>query len=583
MLDNSWLLLCSGLVFLMQAGFMCLESGLTRAKNNINVAVKNLADFGISVLLFWMFGYALMFGASQQGWLGLNNFFPALDAHPDRAVFFLFQAMFCGTATTIISGAVAERMTFRSYLAIAALVSGLIYPLFGHWVWNGLVNDNLGGWLSNLGFVDFAGSTVVHSTGAWVSLAALRIVGARQGRFSEDGKAHKIQGSNMLFSVLGAFLLWFGWIGFNGGSTLALNAQVPGIVVNTILAGVAGLVMAAVLSELQYGLVEVETLVNGSLAGLVAITACCNVVPTGLALVVGATAAVVALTVDRWLMRWRIDDAVSAVAVHGGGGVWGTLCVALFGQLSLIDTGLNRLEQLLVQLLGIGACSLWSFGLSWCLLLALNRVLPLRVSAREESVGLNISEHRAKTDTYDLFQVMDQQARTQDLSLRVPIEPFTEVGHIATRYNQVMANLENQHQQQVEDLEQIYYLAAIAAAAVETNTFQADSLDLADLLDRDDELGTLARVLQQLIQTIETRDRALELLWQNLDAISTTAKADTLVQFLQLRFGPIPPTLKETLLQLDDDPLQHLWQLAISAQDLAEIQTASQTAIEQML
>ena len=582
MLDNVWLLLCAGLVFLMQAGFMCLESGLTRAKNNINVAVKNLADFGVSVLLFWMFGYALMFGLSQQGWLGSSEFFPAFEDRPDRAVFFLFQGMFCGTATTIISGAVAERLTFRSYLAIAALVSGLIYPLFGHWAWNGLANEGSGGWLSTLGFADFAGSTVVHSTGAWVSLAALRIVGARQGRFSEDGKAHKIQGSNMLFSVLGAFLLWFGWIGFNGGSALALTDEVPGIVVNTILSGVAGLVMAAVLSELQYGLVEVELLINGSLAGLVAITACCNAVSTGLALVVGATSAAVALWVEYWLTRWRIDDAVSAVAVHGGGGVWGTLCVALFGNLSLIDTGLSRMEQLLVQLLGIGVCAVWSFGLSSCLLLGLNQVLPLRVSAREESMGLNVSEHRAKTDTYELFQVMDQQARTQDLSLRVPIEPFTEIGHIATRYNQVMANLENQHQQQVDDLEQIYYLAAIASAAVETNTFQAADLDLDELLERHDELGTLARVLQQLIQTIETRDRALDLLWQRLNSLDTATKVDTLVQCLKIRFGPIPPALEATLAQLDDNQLQQFWQLAISAQDLAAVQAASQTAAKQI-
>jgi Amt family ammonium transporter len=574
MLDHFWLLLCSGLVFLMQAGFMCLESGLTRAKNNINVAVKNLADFGVSVLLFWMFGYALMFGASQNGWIGLADFFPNFDARPGPAAFFLFEAMFVGTATTIISGAVAERMTFNSYLVVAAVVSGLIYPLFGHWVWNDLVSGNPGGWLGNLGFVDFAGSTVVHSTGAWVSLATLLIVGARQGRFSQDGQTHKIQGSNMPFSVLGAFLLWFGWIGFNGGSTLAMNDQVPGIVVNTVLAAVAGMVTAAALSELQHGLLEVEAIINGSLAGLVAITACCHVVPTGLALVVGATGAAVTLLVDYWLTRWRIDDAVSAVAVHGGGGVWGTLCVALFGRLSVIDTGLNRLEQLLVQLLGIGVCLLWSFGVSWCVLVLLNRVLPLRVSARAESLGLNISEHRAKTDTYDLFQVMDQQARTQDLSLRVPIEPFTEIGHIATRYNQVMGNLEQQHRQQVDDLEQIYYLVAIASAAVETNTFQADELDLEDLLDRQDELGNLAWVLKQLIQTIQTRDQGLTLIWQHLDTLGPAAQVAVLVKLLETRFGPLPTSLTTVLSQSEADQLQPIWQIAMSAEDLQTVQTA---------
>lgn len=567
MLDNLWLLLCSGLVFLMQAGFMCLESGLTRTKNNINVAVKNLADFGISVFLFWLFGYALMFGASWSGWIGSSEFFPNFESRPAIAVFFLYQAMFCGTATTIISGAVAERLTFKAYLAIAALVSGLLYPLFGHWVWNSAIADNSGGWLGNLGFVDFAGSTVVHSTGAWVGLAALAIVGARQGRFSETGKAHKIQGANMPFSVLGAFLLWFGWIGFNGGSTFAIDDAVPGIVVNTVLAGVAGLVTAALLSELQYGLVEVEIAINGALAGLVAITACCHVVPTGLAIAVGATGAAVALLVDYWLVRWQIDDAVGAVAVHGGAGAWGTLCVALFGRLDAIATGLNRVEQVLVQLLGIGACLLWSFGLSWCLLAGLNRVLPLRVSAKEESLGLNISEHRAKTDTYELFQVMDRQAQTQNLSLRVPVEPFTEVGHIATRYNQVMANLEQQHREQADDLEQLYELAAIAATMAETRAYDTD--DLEELSDRDDELGNLARALQHLVGEIQTRDRLLESL---LLPLKPGDRAALLVKLLAIRFGSLPPSLEAELARVEGDRLEVLWRSAISVQTLEEFQ-----------
>ncbi|NEQ96374.1 MAG: ammonium transporter [Cyanothece sp. SIO2G6] len=512
MLDILWVLLCSGLVFLMQAGFMCLESGLTRSKNNINVAVKNFLDFGISVALFWLFGYGLMFGASQVGWLGWGSFTPTLSM-PESAVFFLFQAMFCGTATTIISGAIAERLNFNSYLLIAALVSGLIYPLFGHWAWNGLLADNSGGWLQIIGFVDFAGSTVVHSTGAWVSLATLLIVGARQGRFSKTGTANKIQGANMPFSVLGILLLWFGWIGFNGGSTLAFNDQVPGIVVNTMLAGVMGLLTAAALSALQHRRVEVEVIINGAIAGLVAITACCHVVTTPLAAVVGMTGAAVATVVEYWMVRSRLDDAVGAVAVHGGAGIWGTLCVALFGQLPLLDTGLTRLSQLFVQLLGCGICFAWAFGVSWVGLRLLNRVMPLRVPAQAEVVGLNISEHHAKTDTYDLFQVMDQQAETQDLSLRVPVEPFTEIGHIATRYNQVMANLERQHQQQVDDLGHIYHLVAIASSALETNTFTIQDPELEELSERYDDLGNLARVFQQLLMAVQTRQQTLETLW----------------------------------------------------------------------
>lgn len=574
-LNLAWILLCTGLVFLMQAGFMCLESGLTRRKNSINVAVKNLSDFGISVLLFWAFGYAFMFGTSQQGWLGHAGFFPSFDGTPATAVFFLYQAMFCGTATTIISGAVAERLTFRSYLVASAIVSGAIYPIFGHWAWNGLPTGTTAGWLGQLGFVDFAGSTVVHGTGAWVSLAALRIVGPRQGRFTADGKGQKIQGSNMPFSVLGAFLLWFGWIGFNGGSTLALDARVPGIVVNTILAGVAGLVAAVIFSELQRGLVEVESLTNGSLAGLVAITACCHVVSPGIAVIVGATGAAVATLVDRWLTRWQVDDAVGAVAVHGGSGLWGTLCVALFGQLSAIDTGLGRVEQLLVQLLGAGICLAWSFGVGWGLLSALNRVSPLRVSPKVEAVGLNISEHGAKTDTYELFQVMDRQARTQDLSLRVPIEPFTEVGHIATRYNQVMANLEQQHQQQVDDLEQLYFLVAVAAAAIDSGRFQVESLDFEAAPERQDELGNLARILQRLVGEIQTRDRALAAIGPQLAALDAPTKTAILLRLLQARLGEeVPSEVKAELVALagSSDRWQQLWQAATAARSWEELQ-----------
>lgn len=567
MLDIMWVLLCSGLVFLMQAGFMCLESGLTRSKNSINVAVKNLVDLGASVLLFWMFGYAIMFGASTIRGAGAGAggalFFPALNNQPQLATFFLFQAIFCGTATTIISGAVAERMTFYSYLIVSVLVSGLIYPVFGRWAWHGLAEGNSVGWLEHLGFVDFAGSTVVHSTGAWVGLAAILILGPRQGRFTPDGKVTKIQGTSMPLSVLGAFLLWFGWIGFNGGSTLAFTEQVPGIVVNTILAGVAGLVTAGVVSEMRYGLVEVESLINGGLAGLVAITACCHVVTMGGAVLIGTTGAIVALVLEQRIANRGLDDVVGAISVHGGAGVWGTLCVALFGNLTLIGTGLGRAEQVLIQLLGIGVSFAWSFGLSWTILVVLNRFMPLRVTPRVESMGLNVSEHGAKTDTYELFQVMDQQARTQDLSLRVPVEPFTEVGHIATRYNQVMTNLEHQHQEQVDDLEQLYYLAAVASAAVESRTFRVDALDMADMVDRHDELGTLARILHQLIQEIQNRDALLDTLAPQLDKLTLADKSAMLRNVLQVRFGSTHQW-EQAIEGLPEADFKPLWQSAIS-------------------
>ncbi|MGK7901324.1 MAG: ammonium transporter [Hormoscilla sp.] len=438
MINILWLLLCSGLVFLMQPGFMCLESGLTRSKNSINVAVKNLADFGISVALFWAFGYALMFGSSWAGWLGYEGFLTHIDSSPELAAFFLFQMMFCSTATTIVSGAVAERMKFSAYLLVSCLVSGLIYPMFGHWAWNGLSSGNLTGWLGSLGFVDAAGATVVHSIGGWVSLAVLLVVGPRHGRFPADGPVRKIQGSNLQLSVLGAMLLWLGWLGFNGGSTLALNDYVPGTIANTVLAGVGGMMAAGGISWYQRQVPEVESLINGSIAGLVSITASCQVVTTPEAFAIGAIGAAVMMSVSYWLERWQIDDAVDAVAVHAGAGVWGTIAVALFGNLQLLHSGLSRGDQLWVQLLSVAIAFIWAFGITYLLLSAIDRLFPLRVSAEAEAMGLNVSEHEAKTEIYDLFQVMDHQAATKDLSLRVPVEPFTEVGHIAARYNQVM-------------------------------------------------------------------------------------------------------------------------------------------------
>ena len=447
-IDILWVLVCAGLVFMMQPGFMCLESGLTRSKNSINVAVKNLADLGVSVTVFWMFGFALMFGTSQGGWIGSSNFFLSGEIAPDRFALFLFQAMFCSTATTIVSGATAERMKFGAYLLIAFLVSSLVYPLFGHWVWNHASSGNLGGWLGRMGFVDFAGATVVHSIGAWVSLATLLVLGPRSGRFSnpslkqETVSSQKIHGSDMPLAVLGVMLLCFGWLGFNGGNTLALDDRVPQIMVNTIISGVTGMIVAAAISWQRNAVPEVEALLNGCLAGLVAITASCHAVSPLMAAIIGGLGSAIMMLVSYCLERWQIDDAVDAIAVHGGAGVWGTIAVALFGNPELLQTGLSKESQLLVQLLGVVVALVWGLGITYAVLWVFNRICSLRVSPEAEQLGLNIVEHQAKTELYDLLEALDTQAKTQDISLRVPVEPFTEVGQIAKRYNQVMEALE---------------------------------------------------------------------------------------------------------------------------------------------
>ena len=422
---------------------MCLESGLTRPKNSINVAVKNFADFGVSVALFWAFGYALMFGVSNSGLLGFNDFFVSAESQPKLASFFLFEAMFCGTATTIVSGAVAERMKFKAYLLVTCIASGLIYPLFGHWAWNGINLGSFNGWLGQLGFVDFAGSTIVHSIGGWIALAALLVIGPRQGRFDSQNGSRKFHGANLQLSVMGAMLLWLGWFGFNGGSVLSLNDRVPGIIVHTVIAGVAGAIASGLISWQRRKVPEVELLINGSIAGLVSITGSCHAITTPQAALIGAIGAVFMMLTKYLLERLRIDDAVDAVAVHAGAGVWGTLAVALFGNPQLLHGNLSKTSQILVQLLGIVVAFICAFGLTWILLFSINRFFGLRVSPADEDLGLNISEHHAQTEVYDLFRVMADHAKKQDLSLRVPVDPFTEVGRIAVRYNQVMDSLED--------------------------------------------------------------------------------------------------------------------------------------------
>ena len=447
LLDYIWVLVSAALVFLMQAGFLCLETGFTRSKNNINVALKNLVDFGVTTILFWLFGFALMFGSSAGGVIGLDSFMPQVNAdNLSTMVFLVFQVMFCGTAVTILSGAIAERLRFSGYIALTVLVSGLIYPLFGHWAWNGLQAGEANGFLGQLGFIDFAGSTVVHSVGGWAALAILLIIGARAGRFDDDGTVRQIPGANLPLAALGVLLLWVGWFGFNGGSTLAANTTVIAVIVNTLFAGAAGMLAALLVSYATVQQASVMSLMNGALAGLVAITASAAYVGTASAVLIGFIGGLVMMFVDDLLLRWQIDDAVGAVPVHLGAGIFGTLAVGIFGDATLIrpddPESFNRLAQTGVQMLGIVVCGAWTFGLTYVFFRIFNDVSPLRVSVEAEHIGLNVSEHNAHNDLFDLVATMETQSQTGDLSLRAPVEPFTQVGVIARQYNQTLDALE---------------------------------------------------------------------------------------------------------------------------------------------
>lgn len=435
LLDIAWILVASGLVLLMQAGFTALESGLVRTKNSINVASKNFADFCVAAAIFWSFGFALMFGVGGGGLLGSSEFLFDTD-EPWLMAFFLFQLGFVGAAVTITSGAVAERMHFVGYLIVAAIVGALIYPVFGHWAWGsaaGLASD---GWLEGIGFVDFAGSTVVHSVGGWIALAAILILGPRIGRFGVGSVP--IRGHDLPMTTVGVFLLWVGWFGFNGGSTLALTDEVPGIIVNTTISAAFGGLAALGLSWAWFGRPDIATIMNGALAGLVGITASANIMDTWAAVVIGLVAGGVMVGATALLERFEIDDAVGAVPVHLAAGIWGTLAVALLADSGSWGTGNGRLEQLGAQLAGIGACFAWAFGLGFALLWLVNRWVPFRIDEEGERIGLNVSEHGASTEILDLLTEMDDQRAQGDFSRPVSVEPHTEVGQIARQYNRVL-------------------------------------------------------------------------------------------------------------------------------------------------
>jgi ammonium transporter len=437
--DIAWLLVAAALVLFMQVGFTALESGLVRSKNSINVAIKNFANFLVAASLFWLFGFGLMFGRSARELIGSSSFL--FDSNSSFLVaFFVFQLGFIGTATTLISGAVAERMRFGSYVALTIFVAAITYPVFGHWAWQDrTLQGGTGGWLRNLGFMDFAGSTVVHSVGGWVALAAILILGPRIGRFGPG--AVPIRGHDLPLTTVGVFILWVGWYGFNGGSTFGMTPDVPEIILNTTIAAAFGGVVGMALTWRLDERPDVTTIMNAALAGLVGITASANIMEPWQAAVIGGVAAVVMKAAAALLERLEIDDAVGAVPVHLAAGIWGTLAVAFLGDVNAFPEASGRLEQLGIQLVGVGTCCAWAFGVSYVVLTLIDRVVPFRVDPEGELAGLNIAEHGATTEIADLLYDMDEQRRSGDFARPIRVEPHTEVGQIAAEYNRVLETI----------------------------------------------------------------------------------------------------------------------------------------------
>ncbi|MCU4395655.1 MULTISPECIES: ammonium transporter [Acinetobacter] len=385
-LDSVWVVIGGILVFFMQAGFALIESGSVRSKNTVNVLMKNYMDTCIGGLVFWLFGFGLMFGLNQSGWIGLSHFMPdQMDDWHWNLLF--FQMMFAATATTIASGAMAERIHFVAYVVSAIFVSGVIYPVFGSWAWGGLFGGD--GWLKAMGFIDFAGSTVVHSIGGWVALAGIIVLGPRLGRFGRKGQSHFLAGHNLPLVALGGFILWFAWFGFNAASTVSANVSIGRIALNTHLAACAAASTYMILALIRSKAVLIRNTINASLAGLVAITAGCATMSPIFAIMTGVGAGILISFVPQLLVKMQLDDVVDAVAVHGVCGAWGTLAAGAFLETNLFDANV-----MYVQIIGIFSAFIWGFGLALLVFKILDKVLGgLRVSQQHEQRGLDYTEH----------------------------------------------------------------------------------------------------------------------------------------------------------------------------------------------
>jgi len=404
-LDTVWVLLAAFLVFFMQLGFGMVEAGFIRAKNTCNILTKNFLDFCMASIGFFIFGYAIMFG-DGNAFMGLKGWFligAESGADVPLYAFWLFQAAFCGAAATIVAGGMAERMKFQAYLIYSFIISALIYPIVGHWIWGG-------GWLATLNFADFAGSTVVHTVGGVAALVGTILLKPRLGKYKPDGKPNAIAGHSIPLASLGVFVLWFGWFGFNPGSSLHVGdgSLIALVAINTNLAAAAGGITAMITVWKIFGKPDLSMAMNGALAGLVAITAPCAFVDPWAAILIGAIGGILVVIGVILLDKMHIDDPVGAVPVHGINGIWGTLAVGFFGKesLGLAHNGLfygGGLRQLGVQALGSVSVILFIVITMGIVFKLIDVIIGLRVSREEELKGLDIGEHGM--EAYGGFQI----------------------------------------------------------------------------------------------------------------------------------------------------------------------------------
>lgn len=419
--DTIWVLIGAFLVFSMQPGFAMVETGFTRAKNAANIVMKNVMDMSLGSIIFWVLGFGLMFGADMGGFVGTPDFFVTGDygaAYPSPA-FFIFQTMFCATAATIVSGAMAERTNFLVYCIYSVLISAVVYPISGHWIWGG-------GWLAEMGFHDFAGSTAVHMVGGVAALVGAKMIGARIGKYNADGSVNAIPGHSIPLGALGVFLLWFGWFGFNGASTVCASGDdvlvsMGSIFVTTNMAAAAGATATMIYTWVRYGKPDVSMTLNGVLAGLVGITAGCDMVSPAGALIIGLLSGVlVVVSVEFFDQVLKIDDPVGAISVHGVCGAFGTIATGLFA----LDGGAfygGGTGFLTTQILGVAAVAVYVGVVMTVIFGALDKIIGLRVSEAEEIKGLDMEEHGLLSSYADFMPTTDMPKVTTTYVSPAPV------------------------------------------------------------------------------------------------------------------------------------------------------------------
>ncbi|MEM7295915.1 MAG: ammonium transporter, partial [Pseudomonadota bacterium] len=534
--DHIWTMTAAGLVFLMQAGFMLLEAGSVRSKNSVNVAQKNLIDFLLATVGFGAVGFSIMFGVSHAGWFGWSSEIAFFSASEDWSMtFFVFQLVFCGTAATIVSGAVAERMTMGGYILCTMLIALLIYPIVGHWAWGGLLNGQDEPWLAAMGFMDFAGGVVVHSVGAWVGLAVIMIIGARRGRFDAKGKPVTLHRHSPILATVGCIIIWVGWIGFNGGSTTAGTSDFAKIVQNTMISGGVAGAVALIVGRATLGYFTPISAINGALAGLVAITPGCDVMTGQGAMLLGAVSGVLIRASEAFFEHvFKLDDPLGAVSVHGVCGAFGTIMLAVLAPSDALVLG-SRADQIVVQIVGVVSVFAWAFGVAWVILSIVSKVTApkgggsgLRVSEQAEEIGLNVSEHRVPLGTGALHQALHQIAKAPDQPFqRIVLERGDEAYEMSQLVNQLMGELSD------------------AMVELEDVVCAASAGDFSKRIDADKYSGAPQRICRDINSINETCERGLTLLQKRVTRLAAGDLVSPIEEQMEGQFAEFKTSLTE--------------------------------------